>query len=156
MNTLIKARPSKLAPFEESLFAMETARKTLAEMRQWLAGHGATVSIMAVSKFPTSRRKRRWQAEILGQIASGLTPVGQAKAAFQNHPEPDLDTLIKLSRLFIFEHAANENPDVGKLFRAAFAALQAEQEKQPADPAQVSPHFTSVHPFSTIKSEKLL
>jgi len=110
MNTLIKARPSKLAPFEESLFAMETARKTLAEMRQWLAGHGATVSIMAVSKFPTSRRKRRWQAEILGQIASGLTPVGQAKAAFQNHPEPDLDTLIKLSRFFIFEHATKLVP----------------------------------------------
>jgi hypothetical protein len=47
-------------------------------------------------------------------------------------------------------------PLASELFRAAFAALQAEQEKQPADPAQVSPHFTSVHPFSTIKSEKLL
>jgi hypothetical protein len=105
MNTLTKARPSKLAPFEETLFAMEVARKTLAEMRQWLGGHGVTVTIVAISKFLASRRKLRWQAEILGQIVNGLQPVAQAKSAFQNQPDPDLDTLIKLSRIFIFEQA---------------------------------------------------
>jgi hypothetical protein len=105
MNTLIKARPSKLAPFEEPLFQMEVARKTLAEMRQWLSGQGVTVSTMAVSKFLARRRERRWQAEILEQIVNGQQPLAQAQRAFQNQPEPELDTLIKLSRLFVFEHA---------------------------------------------------
>jgi len=186
MNTLTKQTPSKLDPFEEVLFAMDAAKNTLAEMKQWLSGQGVTISFQAISQFLASRRKRRWQADILRQIASGQQPFKQAKTAFQNDPEPDLETLIKLSRVLIFEHAvhlkpglmsspttnmvlnyinrqgriesknsqvalaerklaireasARENtlnqtrkkPDAGELLRAAFAALQAEQEKQPA------------------------
>jgi hypothetical protein len=44
-------------------------------------------------------------AEILEQIVNGQQPLAQAQRAFQNQPEPELDTLIKLSRLFVFEHA---------------------------------------------------
>jgi len=36
MNTLIKEKPSKLDPFEETLFVMDAAKNTLAEMQQWL------------------------------------------------------------------------------------------------------------------------
>jgi hypothetical protein len=36
MNTLTKQTPSKLDPFEETLFAMDAAKNTLAEMQQWL------------------------------------------------------------------------------------------------------------------------
>jgi len=110
MISLIKEKQSKLAPFEETLFAMDAAKNTLAEMRQWLANHGVTISFQSISRFLASRRKRRWQAGMLGQIASGLPPLEQVKTAFQTHPEPDLDTLIKLSRFFIFEHATKLVP----------------------------------------------
>jgi hypothetical protein len=33
MNTLIKARPSEFAPLDATLFAMDAAKNTLAEMR---------------------------------------------------------------------------------------------------------------------------
>jgi hypothetical protein len=105
MNNLIKARPSRLAPFEATLFAMEAERKTLAQMRQWLAGQGVTVSLMAISKFLTSRRELRWQAEMLGRIVNGQEPVEKVGTAFQTQPEPALETLIKLSRLLVFERA---------------------------------------------------
>jgi hypothetical protein len=107
MTTWTKERPSRLAPFEETLFAMDAAKNTLAEMQQWLSGHGVTVSCQGISQFLISRRKRRWQRETLAQIAAGREPIGQAKTAFQTDPEPDLDTLIKLSRVMIFEHAAH-------------------------------------------------
>jgi hypothetical protein len=55
MNTLIKQRPSELAPFEETLFTMNAAKSTPAEMRQWLAARGVAISTMAISKFPAEK-----------------------------------------------------------------------------------------------------
>jgi hypothetical protein len=106
MTAWKKARPSRLDPFEETLFAMDAAKKTLTEMKQWLSAQGVTISAQGISQFLAYRRQRRWQAETLGQIANGLHPVAEAKAALADGPEPDLDTLVKLSRIMIFENAA--------------------------------------------------
>jgi hypothetical protein len=101
MNTLIKERPSKLAPFQKTLLELDAANKTLAEMQQWLAGRGVTVSTMAVSKFLASRRRRRWEAQLLDKFAGG----SQSMTASKIPAEPSLDTLIRLSRFLVFEHA---------------------------------------------------
>jgi hypothetical protein len=115
MKPMTKEKSSRLDPFEDTLFAMAAAKKTLVEMKQWLSARGVTISFQAISLFLISRRERRRQAETLRQIAAGLEPVAQAHAAFQTDPEPDLDTLIKLSRIIVFEHtiklAAPPGPD---------------------------------------------
>ena len=59
------------------------------------------VSTMAISKFLTSRRRRRWEAQPLDKFAGG----GHATTASKIRAEPNLDTLIQLSRLLVFEHA---------------------------------------------------
>jgi len=110
---LKKQTPSRLDPYEETLFAMDAAKKTLTEMRQWLASQNVAISFQGIAKFLTSRRRRRWQAEMLSQIVSGQRPVEQAKTALQSNPEPDLETLIKLSRFLIFEHAIQIMPKPG-------------------------------------------
>jgi hypothetical protein len=126
MTTWTKERPSRLAPFEEPLFAMDAAKNTLAEMQQWLSDQGVTVSCQGISKFLISRRKRRWQRETLALIATGRQNIESAKPAFQANPEPDLDTLIKLSRVIIFEHAAQL--DVGR--RSTGVAVQIDKMVQ--------------------------
>jgi hypothetical protein len=101
MNTLTKTRPSKLAPFQEALLDMDAENKTLAEIQQWLAGRGVVVSTMAISKFLTSRRRQRWEAQLLDKFAGG----GQSMTASKIPNGPNLDTLIQLSRFLVFEHA---------------------------------------------------
>ena len=106
MNTLIKQRRSKLAPFAETLFQMEAGTNTLAEMQSWLASQGITISTVAISKFLACRRRHSWQDRLLGQIAGGVQPAEEAKAALQTHPAPELDILIKLSRILVFEQTS--------------------------------------------------
>jgi hypothetical protein len=101
MNTLLKQRPSKLAPFQETLLDMDAANNKLAEMQQWLAGRGVAVSTMAISKFLTSRRRRRWEAQLLDKFAGG----NQTETAAKIGAGPNLDTLIQLSRFLVFEHS---------------------------------------------------
>ena len=101
MNTLLKQRPSKLAPFQETLLDMDAANKKLAEMQQWLADRGVVVSTMAISKFLTSRRRRRWEAQLLDKFAGG----NQTETAAKIGAGPNLDTLIQLSRFLVFEHS---------------------------------------------------
>jgi hypothetical protein len=106
MDTLIKQRRSKLAPFQETLFQMEAATNTLAEMQSWLAAQGITISTVAISKFLACRRRRRWREELLGKIAGAARPAEEARAALQTNPAPELDTLIKLSRILVFEQTS--------------------------------------------------
>jgi len=105
MDILIKAKSSKLDPFEEALFDMEDAKKTLTEMRQWLAGQGVTISVSGISQYLSIRRQRRERDQMLEQIATGQQEHTQLKAAFVAHPEPDLETMIKLSRFIMMQQA---------------------------------------------------
>jgi hypothetical protein len=106
MMTLIKEKQSKLDPFEETLLEMDAAKKTLVQMQQWLSDHGVAISIPGISLFLTSRRRRRWQRQMLDKIASGAQQVEEAKTGLQTHGAPDLNILIKLSQLLIFQHTS--------------------------------------------------
>jgi hypothetical protein len=106
MNNLMKEKRSRLSPFEEALFAMETRKSPLTEMQAWLAGQGVTITTVGISKFLASRRRHRWQAQLLAQVASGGQPAEEAATALQASPPPELDTLIKLSRILVFEQTS--------------------------------------------------
>ena len=103
MDTSIKETKSKLDPFEDALLEMDAGKITLAEMQQWLSGQGVAMSLQGISHYLSNRRQRRWQAQMLERLAKGVAEDAELKGAFNTHPEPDLETMLKLARFVIMQ-----------------------------------------------------
>ena len=96
---------SKLDRYAESLQAMERENppKTLAEMQSWLAQEGVTVVQSTISRFLESLRSSQAQERVLEMVVSGSAQCDEVDQAFAKHPEPQLETLIKLFKTLIFQ-----------------------------------------------------
>lgn len=113
----MKAKPSKLDQFAETLLAMDDAKKTLVEMQAWLKEESVTVSSGRLSGYLASLRSSRLQASLLGQIATGAAQCRAVEKQFAQDPAPELETLIKLHRVLIMKlsTAGNAEPEFLKL-----------------------------------------
>ena len=96
-----KIRKSKLDRFEAQLLEMDTAHKTLVEMRAWLAGQSCKISGHGLSHFLTSARSRADQERWLKRVTSASAQCQELDKAFAKNPAPKLEMLIKLFKTLI-------------------------------------------------------
>lgn len=110
----MKSRPSKLDQFAAQLADMDTEKKTLAQMCEWLAAEGCKVSVSRVSDYLERLRSSRREAAILSQITNGARQSAEVEAQFNKNPAPQLDTIIKLHRVMIMQLATKsvDNPEL--------------------------------------------
>ena len=113
----MKAKPSKLDQYAETLLAMDDAKKTLLEIQAWLKAEGVTVSLGRISEFLSAARSSRLQASLLAQIATGAQQCKAVERQFARNAAPELETLIKLHRVLILQLSTqgNANPEFLKL-----------------------------------------
>jgi hypothetical protein len=99
----MKAIKSILDPYEDELMAMDEEKKTIVEMVEWLKGKGLEPDRSTVSRFLTSRRIARENAEMLGDIHGTSGQVKAADEAWKENPAPALEKLIRLHRVTIWK-----------------------------------------------------
>jgi hypothetical protein len=114
---------SKLDAFAERLDAWFTPKEkggdglTLAEAREQLALDGCSVSPSTLSRWWQTRQRETNQKELLGEIVTSSNQCASVEKEFAKNPAPELETIIKLHRVLIFNlrTAGRENPDMIKL-----------------------------------------
>jgi len=106
-SIMAKKIQSKLDPYAEPLAAMEEEipPKTLAEMQAWLAGQEVAVSVSAIGRFLEARRSERAHERALRLVVNGSKEGKELNRAFAKHPEPQLELIIRLSKVLILQLA---------------------------------------------------
>ena len=114
---------SKLDAYAERLDAWFTPKDeggdglTLAEAREQLALDGCSVDVSTLSRWWSARQREKNQKELLGEIVASSNQCATVEQEFAKNPAPELETIIKLHRVLIFNlrSAGRENPDMIKL-----------------------------------------
>lgn len=90
---------------------------TLAEAREQLALDGCSVDVSTLSRWWSARQREKNQKELLGEIVASSNQCATVEKEFAKNPAPELETIIKLHRVLIFNlrTAGRENPDMIKL-----------------------------------------
>mgnify|MGYP007071578106 CR=1 FL=1 len=114
----MKSRPSKLDQYAAQIADLDTEKKTLAEICEWLAGEGCKVSPSSVSVYLERLRSQRRQAAVLAQITSGSRQSAEVEKQFAKNPAPQLETLIKLHRVIAMQ-LATQSVDHPELIEVA-------------------------------------
>ena len=107
----MKTRKSKLDAYEEALDALLLPEReggknaTLAIAQAQLAdgqfGSPLKVSLSRLSAWWQARQSAREQQRVLDKITSGRQRCDEIESELQEHPAPELDTLIKLHKVLI-------------------------------------------------------
>jgi len=106
-KTILDAHATQLAEWE-------TEKLTLAQMQERLAADGVKISLGRLSVYLSRQRSAREQMSLLKMIATGSAKIKEVEAEFAKNPAPELNTLVSLFRVLIFNLSTTENinPDL--------------------------------------------
>lgn len=121
----MKAKASKLDPYAERLQEWFLEGKTLFEAQEQLRLDGCQVSLGRLSEWWEARQSWIQGEQLIKQITSGANQCREVRAAFGEHPAPELETIIKLHRVLAMQFATKANVDPKMMEQAERATKMA-------------------------------
>src|SRR5450756_68464 len=109
-----KRIPSILDPFTEPLLQMDTEKKTLNEIIEWLKSQGMETATSTLSDFLISRRRRRQMKE---QLNGEKDAVESFQEWSKENPNPTLEAVIERLKMLALSLSMQQEaaPEVLKL-----------------------------------------